>query len=114
MSNLWFQSDYTDTDSRWRFVTTAQAPGDRVVDTLDDHSADLASTLSSHPKGSGSVPGPAVPNEADSPKVSSYIGADGIRHTTMTTQKPGESEADWQARHDAAHAALQAEYPPAS
>lgn len=115
MSTLWFQSCYTDTEGRHRFLSDYQGPRDRVGIVIDDHHAALTSMLYTYLQDPhAQLPGYTIPEEAAPPaKVSTYIGTDGIRHTTFTTQGDGESEANWQARHDAAHAALQAIFPPA-
>lgn len=116
MTTLFVQSCYVDTEDRSRFTTEYQMDGERVSTTIDDHHASLMSLTSSYPPATGATqPGYVIPEEASPPmKVSTYIGTDGIRHTTMTSQGDGESEQNWQARHDAAHALLQSVFPPAS
>lgn len=109
---LWYQSGFSDPSSVDHHVTTPQGAQQRPDDVLAAHVSDLASSVRAFGPVTGSPPLVVLPT-ADPVKVSSYIGQDGIRHATITTQGPDESEAQWQARHDAAHALLVAAFPPA-
>lgn len=113
MTYLTFQSCYVGESTEDRFVNTHQNESARPDEVLSAHASDLATMLATDAKSTANPPGPAV-FSTPTPKVDTYIGTDGIRHTTITTQKPGESEQDWQSRHDAAAALMRAAFPAAS
>lgn len=92
---------------------SSQGPGERVSDVVDEQEAAVQSSIQNHGLGTAAAPSPATPSGLTSPKVGpEWTDANGIKHKAVTEQKPGESESAWQARHDAAQAALQAKFPP--
>lgn len=82
----------------------------RVVERADEFAARHARNIAASPPiDEGAASG------AGSPKVTGWTQTSGgvvFEHELITYQNSGESESAWQARHDAAVTAAQAQFPP--
>lgn len=112
--SLYFCSAHVDSvNDPIQVPPSSQDSGERLSDVVDEHEAAVQSSVRNHGLGTSTAPSPATPSGLSSPKVGpEWTDASGIKHKAVTEQKPGESEVAWQARHDAAQAALQAKFPP--
>lgn len=114
MTNLWFQSRYTDESDEPQTCTTPQGPQQRPDDVLEVHGEELEDLEDEHHIGDEDPPEVLlIPVEATAPRADSYVGVDGMRHGAIVQPATGESPAECNARLAAAILLMKTKYPAA-